>query len=187
MIKYYTEEMLAERKKVLDKRGSPTDALMDILNYGDWDYKSDNGAIRYSYHEMHGCCAFGTIHNVSFGNIMEGKKEVFYKEVEEHLLSSDKNDYRQRGALSMSDAVGGECRKQEEGQPCIYDMCTYLGWDMSKKYYNPRSGNDAVVFYKERGMKGKENLYPIETREERELERERNRTEVKRMNEMEAA
>lgn len=154
---------------VIDEVKKPTQKELDTisaneLNRGDgWNLKTPNGAIQYRYSPFPSLCGMMIIHEVSFGNIKKGCKEKFYEEVQDYLRTghpfAGQND---RGNLMMSDAVGGEANKQERGKCCIYDMCTYLGWDESKHRYNPRSGNMIAIFTTSRKVTNAYNNHPLE-------------------------
>ena len=144
-------------KEEVKKKVEVSDA--DKLNPSDereWTFKNKNGAIQYANDMLYGCCGVAVVYNVFFGNIKEGMKEQFYKDVEEHLLSNggSVSGNLARGSIMMSDAVGGEKKQSEKGLPSIYEMCTVLGWEKTSQYYNPRSGNYVEVFMKEREVTG---------------------------------
>lgn len=144
---------------------SPIDELNPDKD--NWKFRTENGAIYYYDTQLPGCCGIVVISGVKFGNIKEGMKEVFYKEVEKHLRFYSKSkeggtDYNMdRGAIMMSDAVNGEYGQGEQGRPYIYGMCKYLGWETSSEYYNPRSGNKVVTFMKHRIANGRANGVPV--------------------------
>lgn len=148
-------EELSEEQKAINKLNPETGYILRTVN----------GAFNCNFNQLPGCCGVVVAHGIAFGNIANGKKEEFYKEVEEFLQSNFttilQGSNRERGAIMMSDAIGGENNKQSEGVPCIYDMCTTLGWEQSNGYYNPRSGNYVVTFMKERDVHGMYNSHPI--------------------------
>ena len=153
--------------KVKHKEVEQTEAQKLNPDEDYWILRTDNGAVQYKHNGLSSCCGIVVIHNVSFGNIKEGMKSVFYKEFDEHLRKrSGVNELRgdwdmDRGVLMMSDAVGGESNQGGTDKPCIYDMCTTLGWDISNEYYNPRSGNKVVTFMTAREAYGQALQYPL--------------------------
>jgi len=131
------------------------------LNEGDnWSFKTKHGAVKYLSRGLSGCCGIGVVFNVIFGRLSDDHS-VFYKEFENHLKTIE-DDILNRGAIMMSDAVGGEEDREYRGIPCIYSMCETLDWDKSEPVYNPRSGNNVVTFIMERNVYGLANEYPLE-------------------------
>jgi len=158
-----------ERKKDMNKKEvEQTEAQKLNPEEAYWAFRTENGAVRYQHNGLPSCCGIIVIHKLFFGNIKEGMKKEFYKEFEEHLRKiSGVNELdgdwdMDRGVLMMSDAVGGEQNQKGGTSPCIYDMCTTLGWDISNEYYNPRSGNKVVTFMTAREAYGDALQYPLE-------------------------
>lgn len=121
----------------------------DVLNPGRYKFKTEHGAVNYMSQIFPSCCGIGIVHDVSFGNIKKGCREIFYKEFLTHLLEERKTDPTlRRSVLMMTDGVpiDEDHRKAKAEYPSIDEFCKATGWRLLYTHYNQRSNNDVVTY-----------------------------------------
>ena len=147
-----TKKKISKPKNIIKTEEQLAEELNSNEDYN-WTFRTSNGAVNFKSSEFPSCCGVGVVSRFSFGNIREGKKEEFYKEIKEYIINST-SSYLNRASILFSDAVGGEYKQKEYNKPHVHEMCQSMGLKESGEMFNPRTGHQLVIFTLTKEVKG---------------------------------